>query len=128
MIFVIIHWMIRPNEEHRRAFLAKWTKDFEPPRNALVGEFLSRPVNAEETGFPCDLLGIPSTNEYWSYFNVGAWESVAVFKRDIYDVFGDSPQADFEAKPRERLVLDPQHWRIGDLQLPGDDKLDRGSG
>ena len=58
-----------------------------------------------------------------SFFNVGIWDDVASFKRQIIDPFvGSTPTAkSFEYQFRERMILSPVSWRAGKYPLPDTD-------
>ena len=124
MIIVIIHWKIHLGEESRRQFLQHWkdvlTLD---ERSHLVGEYLSQPLSQEQVGFPCTVLNIPLSAQFQSFFNIGIWESAESFKKQIVDPYvGPVPKtAPFEYQYRERMVLVPQSWRVGEYTLPNAD-------
>ena len=124
MIIVVIYWKIKLGNEHRRAFLDHWEKTLTiPKRSHFVGEFLSQPVSAEDADFPSGLLGLPSSSAYQSFFNVGIWSDMESFKQQVIDPHvGQTPKPEhFEYEFRERLVLAPVSWRIGQGTLPSCD-------
>lgn len=126
MVIVVIHWKIKPDEDSQKAFLAHWAESLNPSeRSHLIGEYLSRPMSADEVGFECGTLGLEQSSAFVSYFNIGLWESVAEFKQQIIDPFvGAKPEPkSFEYELRQRLILDPLKWRRGKLDLPGEDHL-----
>jgi hypothetical protein len=124
MVIVIIHWKIHPNEESRQAFFKNWEEKLTiEERSHLVGEYLSEPMPSEQVGFPCVTFNTPSSPEYQSFFNVGIWEDVESFKRQIIDPYvGNTPRpAPFEYELRERMILGPLSWRAGKFTLPTED-------
>lgn len=124
MIIAIIHWRIKPTDVHVQAFLSKWAHELLPPREILVGEFLSVPLSPDEVGFPNSDLGLGSREEYRSFINVGMWESTEAFRREVYEPFGKRTELyDFEVDFPERLILGPLMWRVGVHPMPKADKL-----
>jgi hypothetical protein len=124
MVIVIIHWKILLGDEPRRQFLQYWKETLTvEERSHLVGEYLSAPLSAEEVQFPCAVFNIPSAPPYQSFFNVGIWEDVDSFKRQIIDPYvGMTPNPQpFEYQFRERMVLSPLSWRAGQYSLPAAD-------
>lgn len=109
-----------------RAFLDFWAQTLElGDRLCLAGEYLSRPLSAEQAGLECSLLGLNPGDDYVPFFNVGIWESLDAFRDQVYEPFvnsGPDKQA-FEYARRERVILSPQQWRVGTAQLPTDDQL-----
>jgi len=127
MVIVIIHWKIHPGEESRRQFLQHWKETLTiEERSHLVGEYLSEPLSADQVQFPCTVLNIPPSPSYQSFFNVGIWEDVASFKRQIIDPYvGYTPKIQpFEYQFRERMVLAPLSWRAGEYPLPRADHFE----
>ncbi len=124
MIIVVIYWKIRLGNRYRQEFLKHWEKTLTiSERSHLVGEFLSQPVSTDNEGFPSGLLGLPSSSAYQSFFNVGIWSDMESFKQQVIDPYvGQTPKPEhFEYEFRERLVLAPVSWRIGQGTLPSCD-------
>ena len=116
MVIVIIHWKIHPHEEALRMFLDHWRDTLTiEERSHLVGEYLSRPLTAEEAQFPCVSMSAPPSANYKSYFNVGIWKDLESFRQQIILPYVTSKPktASFEYEYRERMVLSPVSWRAG---------------
>jgi hypothetical protein len=126
MIIALINWRILPTEVG--AFLEKWKTGL-PLNNAkgLIGEFLSK---VEDTTFFEGVTWEIEPDEKdakdgwrsaeYSYVNVGMWESSEDFMNAVgkYMSAGRTIKEAFEAAPRRRAVLSPEHWRRGLLNLP----------
>ena len=127
MIVALINWRILPSEVD--AFLSKWKTGLRLiDAKGLIGEFLSR---VEDGGFfqgvtwemepdEKDIKNGWRSSAYVSYVNVGMWESVDDFMNAVgkYMVAGRAIKEDFEAAPRRRAILTPEHWRRGSSSLP----------
>jgi hypothetical protein len=125
VIIVIIVWKIFPGDENERAFLDFWAQLEPGGRSRLAGEYLSRPLSAEEAGLKCSLVGLNPGDDYVPFFNVGIWESLEALREQVYAPFVDSgpDKHAFEYAQRERVILAPQRWRVGTAQLPTEDHL-----
>lgn len=121
---VLIHWKIRPDPKSRDEFLHEWRHRFQiEERGNLVGEFLSKPLTEGGVGFDCKTF--EHSDEYTSFFNVAIWKDAASFKSDVYDLLAKDRQLEsYEFDFPERMVLTALNWRIGGLQLPGNDYLE----
>lgn len=127
MIIALINWRIIPSEEP--AFLEKWKTGL-PLNNAdgLIGEFLSKvedPTFFEGVTWVMepddgDDRTVWRTDDYVSYVNVGLWTGTESFMNAIgkYMSAGRTIKESFEAAPRRRAILSPQHWRRGLVSLP----------
>ncbi len=135
MIIVLINWRIKPDKVED--FMLWWTsKEADiKQRGCVVGEFLSKPLALEELKkrtpgqeYPfrvCDLTPGSCDEPYIPFVNVGLWESWEAFYSEVGKNFNDTGEKrPFEQYRRTRTILEPQNWRIGDYDLPGDDKLD----
>ncbi|MPZ33579.1 MAG: hypothetical protein GEV13_21730 [Rhodospirillales bacterium] len=129
MIVALINWRILPNEVD--AFLNKWKTGLKL-ENApgLIGEFVSKVNDAAfhegvtwemEADDKDDQSGWRS-QDYVSYVNVGIWESAQDFMNAVGKNMskGRTLREDFEAAPRRRAILSPEHWRRGSCQLPSE--------
>lgn len=126
MIIVIIHWRIHPNNVSRADFFEYWKKNLEiEDKTNLVGEFLSKPLSASEANFACLTMNSEASDDYESFFNIGIWKDLASFEKEIIKPFvGDKSTIEaFEYQYRERMILEPQSRRIGNFNLPEDDKF-----
>lgn len=126
MVIILVHWKIRIDEASQHAFKEHWSQVSDPgDRSEIIGEFLCRPMSAEEAGFLCGDLGIGYAALYASYFNVGLWESVEAFEAQIINPYvgKGTNKLPFEYEDRERMILQPQHWRMGLGSLPIGDAL-----
>ncbi|WEZ83429.1 hypothetical protein P6U16_00600 [Rhizobium sp. 32-5/1] len=127
MIIALINWRVQPAQVG--AFLDKWKTGLKlEGARGLVAEFLSR---VEDDSFH---EGVTWTIEpddqddrttwvsqsYVSYVNVGIWETVDDFMNAVgkYMTKGRVIKEVFEAAPRRRAILTPEHWRIGVSRLP----------
>lgn len=127
MIGALINWRVLPVEVD--AFQLKWKTGL-PLGNAkgLIGEFLSKVENAsffdgitrEMEADEKDQKVSWRSDQYVSYVNIGIWESTADFMAAVgkYMSAGRTIKEDFEAAPRRRAILTPEHWRRGSLNLP----------
>jgi hypothetical protein len=121
MIIVMIHWRIKPSEEAVHRFFDFWQniatiKD----QSGLVGEFLSEPLPAEQVPFKVnDLSSMSDELPYISFVNVGFWRDMQTFHQQVGKYFNDeNPPLEFEQYHRERTILEPKEWRIGNYELP----------
>jgi hypothetical protein len=124
VIIVVIHWKIHPDTENIRDFFHYWGSTLEiNDRSQLVGEFLSEPLSRTATGFPCEVFG--QSNDYASYFNIGMWATIEDFRRSVIEPFvGKNPATQpFEYEYRQRMVIEPKRWRLGNALLPDADSL-----
>ncbi|WP_259555337.1 hypothetical protein [[Roseibacterium] beibuensis] len=112
-------------------FLNKWKNELSLDGAAgLIGEFLSKVEDSDfHEGITWEMEPDEKDNrndwaaaDYTSYVNVGMWTSVDSFMRAVgnYMVAGRSIKEAFEAAPRRRAILTPEHWRIGHDRLPGE--------
>jgi hypothetical protein len=126
MIIALINWRIKVDQED--AFLAKWKTQLKlENKPGLVGEFLSKVEGRDfhpgvTWAMEPDDQDDPSVSEidYVSYVNVGMWMSVDNFMSAVgqYMSEGRTIREPFEAAPRRRAILSPQHWRVGTSSLP----------
>lgn len=119
MIIVIVHWMIKPDPKSIEEFKLFWSKEAEPAsRFGLIGEFLSAPMSPSEVGFPCGTFD--DNDDSVHFFNVGLWRDKNAFVAAVIrPLVGKSVQKrDFEDRLRERMILSPEEWRIGEGLLP----------
>ena len=111
---VVVHWKIKQGREAE--FLDYWAqRSVVADRSGLVGEFLS---SVEDRGrFPWINMQTVSTS-YTSFFNIGIWRDAAAFEDQIGKYIDNSrPPLPFEAERRERVLLQPERWRIGRTAL-----------
>lgn len=127
MIIALINWRIHPDKVDD--FLAKWKTGLTlQGHSGLIGEFLSRVENGsfhdgvtwEMEPDELDDKAEWRADDFVSYVNVGMWENVADFMDAVgkYMSQGRTLKEDFEAAPRRRAILTPEHWRIGPSALP----------
>ncbi len=110
---VIVEWRIKTGREND--FLEYWsTRSTIPDRSGLIHEFLSRIESQEQ--FPWRVWDL---NAAWStYINVGFWRSAADFQQQLgWSIDDTKPLLAFEARPRQRMCLAPERWRIGHAPL-----------
>lgn len=125
MIFVLINWRIKPDQTD--SFLKKWKEELSlDGASGLIGEFLSK-VEMEKPGLavtwemePDAKDGALPIAEHISYVNIGIWNSFDDFQAAVgkYMSLGREIKEEFEAAPRRRAVVSPEHWRIGLEILP----------
>lgn len=129
LIIALINWRVKSGVEE--VFLKKWKNELSLEGAAgLIGEFLS---NVEDSTFhegvtwelepdEKDNRTDWAASDYTSYVNVGMWTSVDAFMDAVgkYMVAGRLIKEDFEAAPRRRAILTPEHWRIGSDNLPNE--------
>lgn len=121
MIFVLIHWRIKPTHEAETQFFEFWTEKAKiSDKTHLIGEFLSAPLPAQEFPFQVDDLSTGhSQGECRHFVNIGAWHSWEAFYEQVDPYMGDDkPMLPFEAERRTRTVLTLKQWRIGTGILP----------
>lgn len=127
MIIVLINWRVQPSMVD--AFMDKWKTGLRlGEAKGLVGEFLSRVEDAtfatavtwELEPDEADDPTVWRREDYVSYVNVGIWESYEAFFDAVgkYMTSGRTIREEFEAAPRRRAILTPEHWRRGTLELP----------
>lgn len=129
MIVALINWRILPSEVD--VFLNKWKTGLRL-ENApgLIGEFLSKVNDTTfHEGVTWEMEADESDDRrewrdqnHVSYVNVGIWESAEHFMDAVgkYMSKGRTLKEDFEAAPRRRAILSPEHWRRGSRQLPSE--------
>ena len=126
MDIVVILWKIKAGADNRQAFFKHWAETLEiDDRTGLVGEFLSRPLSADEAGPEFSVLGAHPSDEYELYFNVAIWDTLDAFRAQVIDkyVSGDPADKPFLFEPPRRMALSREQWRVGDAQLPAGDHL-----
>ena len=125
MFIILIHWQIKPTDEHISAFQKFWREEVPINNdNGLIGEFLSEPIRAEDVKYPIDIILPDEEKPYVSFVNVGIWKD----EKSFYDQVGKyiPPQGktrEFEQYPRRRIPLEPKFWRRGKFQLPVENNL-----
>ncbi len=117
MIIVLIHWKIRPDMEPE--FQEFWGKEAKiDDRSGLVGEYLCSVETAQVFPFITWPL-IPDSNCYTPFINVAIWKDDNAFEDQVGKYMKDNePPKDFEFSRRERTVLRPINWRVGENKLP----------
>ena len=121
MYIVLIHWKIRHTQEGD--FLKFWrTRVPINDDNKLIAEFLCAPFKG---GFPYPVVPFDSSRKYISYVNVALWKDKASFLKQVgrYIPKRGSKLQPFEVFRRERIPLDPKHWRRGKFPLPLENSL-----
>ena len=115
LIIVLIHWRIKPEQEHVDAFLDFWRgKCSLEDRSGLVSELLSETLTARDFPYITWDMDIDGLADHRSFINVGTWEDENVFHEQVGKNFNDDkPMLSFEKYRRRRIVLRPQCWRIG---------------
>jgi len=123
MIIAMIHWRIKPEDEHVDAFLKFWrTLAIVDDRTELVGEFLSEVLTPKDFPYITWHLDPDSLGDNKSYVNVGTWGDEKAFQEQIGNKFNDDkPMLSFEKYRRRRILLRPKCWRMGDANLPEHD-------
>jgi hypothetical protein len=119
MVIILILWHVRQGKE--KAFIKAWKEEFYVNnRDKLIGEFLSKPVDAVEDRYKSLTVATfqNPTEPVTAYVNVGIWDSLDAFKSEIAQYIPDpgAPPLDFEVA-RYRIVLEPVAWRIGRTDL-----------
>ena len=121
MILAIILWRIK--KDKKEEFIRKWREEFVVnDRTNLIGEFLSVPIHTEDPRLrtlKLDEIGTPSSEKV-ILINVGLWASIEDFDKQVtkYIRTNDEEKRDFEYEVRQRALLDPIAWRLGDAALP----------
>ena len=121
MRMVVVHWKVKQGREAE--FLDYWgQRSVVADRSGLVGEFLS---SVEDRGrFPWINMQAVS-GAYTSFFNIGIWRDAAAFEDQIGKYIDNArPPLPFEAERRERVLLQPERWRIGRTALSLADRAD----
>lgn len=120
MIIVLIHWRIKPEQEHVDAFLDFWrTKAIVEDRTGLVGEFLSETLAPGDFPYITWHIDPDNLGDHKSFVNVGTWADENAFQKQIGNKFNDDkPMLSFEKYRRRRMVVRPKCWRMGDGRLP----------
>ena len=127
MFIALINWRILPDQVD--AFLDDWkTRLTLAGKPGLIGEFLSK---IEDSGFHAgvtwemeedvaDDKSLWVSEEYVSFVNVGIWNSAEDFLNAVgaWMTAGRTIGKPFEAAPRRRAFLTPEHWRVGSSSLP----------
>src|SRR3954454_16271424 len=99
---VVILWKIKAGADNRQAFFKHWAETLKiDDRTGLVGEFLSRPLSAEEAGPEFSIFGADASPEYEIYFNVGIWDTLDDFRTQVLDKYvgGDAAYKPFLFEP-----------------------------
>jgi hypothetical protein len=130
MVIFLINWRIKPDDSSITAFLSKWKTQLRI-KNAegLFGEFLSQVRDKTFFDFVTwdlrehadgEYRNYIRTDDFISYVNVGIWRSKEDFIKNIGSYMPPAPwtMEEFEAAPRRRAVVEPEHWRIGQFPLP----------
>ena len=122
-VIVLIHWRIKPEQEHIDSFLAFWrTKATVENRAGLIGEFLSETLSQTDLPYITWHMDPDQLNDHKSFVNVAAWSDEKAFHEQIGKNFNDDkPMLPFEKYRRLRIVLRPKCWRMGHGKLPVDD-------
>ncbi len=125
MFIVLIHWRIKPTDEHIGAFMDFWRRKVPINNdNELIGEFLSEPFRADKVEYPIEPVLHEEAEPYVSYVNVGLWKDEPSFLNEIGQYIPrDGSKKDFEQYPRRRIPLNPLYWRRGKFQLPERNEL-----
>jgi hypothetical protein len=113
---VFVHWKILPGKEPD--FKQHWRTGLPiNDRRGLVGEFLSEPSgHAQYKWVNWDLRG---TTEFTVFINVGLWADAESFHEQIGQYFNPAGgKLPFEFSLRQRALLTPSCWRMGDWKLP----------
>lgn len=121
MIFVIVLWRIKKAEQ--REFIRKWKEEFYVnDRSNLIGEFLSEPIHTSDPRLrtlELDKIGEVSLDKV-VLVNIGMWASEADFHKQVGKLMrdNDGEKREFEYEVRQRIVLEPVAWRLGETKLP----------
>jgi hypothetical protein len=116
MQIVFVHWRIIPGRE--KEFQQHWK--FGLPvndRTGLIGEFLSEPTGHEK--YDWVTWDMRSSQRCTTFINVALWKDAETFHEQIGRYFNpERGKEDFEFELRERALLTPRCWRMGDWRLP----------
>ena len=123
MLAALIHWRIKPEDRHIKAFLNHWkTENRVEDRRGLIAEFLSDPLTMHSFPSITWHLDSESLGDFKSFVTVGSWSDADEFHKQIAILFNDDkPMKSFEKYRRRRVVFDPVGWRIGEGALPTED-------
>ena len=125
MMIILIHWRIKPTEEHIHAFRKYWREQATINNdNGLIGEFLSEPIKPEQVKYPIDGVLPKEEKSCVSFINVGIWKNNHSFHDQVGKNIPPLPVLkEFEQYPRRRIPLEPEFWRRGKFQLPVENNL-----
>lgn len=123
MLAALIHWRVKPEQEHVDAFLDHWKNNNRvDDRRGLIAEFLSDPLDTKSFPHVTWHLDGESLGDFKSYVTVGLWSDADEFEKQIAQHFNDGqPLKSFEKYRRRRVVFHPVGWRVGDGDLPEGD-------
>ncbi len=126
MIIVLVDWYV--DETKVGEFLKYWREQLPiHNRNGLIGEFLSEPVAMNYKPWvtwdmPQENVKEESDGNFVRIVNVGLWEDEKSFEEEVARYIDDknSPAKAFEMRDpkRQRTMLKPLEWRIGEAKLP----------
>ena len=119
MHIILVDWKINCGEE--KEFKRYWREDScVADRSRMVGEFLS---SISEVGdYPWITWDLSKDGDYTRFINVGLWADANAYEEQIRNYFNpNGEKKPFEFKIRQRALLSPKCWRMGDFQLATDD-------
>ena len=115
MQIVLVDWHIIKGMEND--FKSYWRSALPiEDRSLMIGEFLSEPTGHEKF----DWVTWDLRNEDASRFiNVGSWASAEAYHDQVGRYFNpEKGKLPFEFRLRQRALLSPACWRMGDWKLP----------
>ena len=122
MKIILIRWFIKPGKEDD--FFAFWKEVAKiNNRDGFAFEFLSEPFEGDEEKLKTwDLseVGVKT------FVNVGVWETMAAFEREIGKYIEDEkPPRKWEERRPERIMIEPLHYRVNlpSKFLPDEDSI-----
>ncbi len=126
MIVVLVDWYIETNKVSE--FRTYWREQaLIRNRNGLIGEFLSEPVAVDYKSWVTwdmcqENIKEESGGNFVRIVNVGLWEDEKSFEEEVARFCNDKnlPAKSFEMRDpkRQRTMLKPLEWRIGEAKLP----------
>lgn len=117
MHIVLVDWKINLGQEDE--FKREWRSALPIyDRRRMTGEFLSE-VCARDGSYPWITWDLAIDPRYKRFINVGLWADAEAFHAQVgryFDPAGGKKPFEFEL--RQRALLRPDCWRMGDWPLP----------
>ena len=123
MHIVLVHWLIKPDEESIQAFLKDWREVYTiGDRSGLIAEFLSECLSVKDFPDTTWHLDPDSLGNFKSFVNVALWRDAKDFHEQVARHYNDArPMRPYEMYRRRRFVAESSDWRVGLFLLPDKD-------